>query len=112
MTSSLDNLTQINLDDLINALGIQNQSNADTHHAISFFTAQRAGLHKQMIDFDSMAGTRGLAEAARMTERLYVHDVCVFGSGPFAGFRVPCFIQSSRHDRYAGPLRRLETRRS
>ena len=33
-----------------------------------------------MIDFDLMAGIRGLAEAARITERLYVRELRVFGA--------------------------------
>jgi 1-acyl-sn-glycerol-3-phosphate acyltransferase len=79
MTSSLDSLTQINLDDLINALGIQNNP---TLTLITRFVFQGAArkFAKQMIDFDSMAGAHGLAEAARLTERLYVREVRVFGA--------------------------------
>ncbi len=47
-----------------------------------------------MIDFDSMAGTCGLAESARLTERLYVRDVRVFGAD-----RLPdsAFLALSNH---------------
>jgi len=78
MTSPIETLTQINLDDLINALGIQNNP---TLTRITRFVFQGAArkFAKQMIDFDSMAGTRGLAEAARLTEQLYVREVRVFG---------------------------------
>jgi 1-acyl-sn-glycerol-3-phosphate acyltransferase len=79
MTSFLDNLTQINLDDLINALGIQSNP---TLTRITRFVFQGAArkFARQMIDFDSMAGAHGLAEAARLTERLYVRHVRVFGA--------------------------------
>jgi 1-acyl-sn-glycerol-3-phosphate acyltransferase len=79
MTSSLDNLTQINLDDLINALGIQSNP---TLTRITRFVFQGAArkFAKQIIDFDSIAGAQGLAEAARLTERLYVRELRVFGA--------------------------------
>ena len=79
MTSPLDNLTQINLDDLINAFGIQNHRTLTRITGFVFQGAARK-FAKQMIDFDSMAGTRGLAKSARLTERLYVRDVRVFGA--------------------------------
>ncbi len=79
MTSPLETLTQINLDDLINALGIQKHP---TLTRITRFCVSRAArkFAKQMIDFDSMAGTRWFGKAARLTERLYVRDVRVFGA--------------------------------
>ncbi len=79
MTSPIETLTQINLDDLINALGIQNHPRLTRITRFLFHSAARK-FAKQMIDFDSMAGARGLAEAARLTERLYVRDVRVFGA--------------------------------
>ena len=79
MTSSLDSLTQINLDDLINALGIQNNPTL-TRITRSLFHGVARKFAKQMIDFDSMARAHGLAEAARLTERLYVREVRVFGA--------------------------------
>ena len=75
----LENLTQINLDDLINALGIQHNPPRTRITRFLFHGAARK-FAKQMIEFDSMAGMRGLAEAARLTERLYVRDVRVFGA--------------------------------
>jgi hypothetical protein len=77
--TSLDSLTQINLDDLINALGIQNNPTLTRITRFLFRSAARK-FAEQMIDFDSMAGTRGLAESARLTERLYARDVRVFGA--------------------------------
>ena len=79
MTSPIENLTQINLDDLVNAFGIQNHRTLTCITRFIFLGAARK-FAKQMIDFDSMAGTRGLAEAARLMERLYVRDVRVFGA--------------------------------
>ena len=79
MTSSLDSLTQINLDDLINALGIQNNPTLTRITRFLFRGAARK-FAKQMIDFDSMAGAHGLAEAACLTERLYARNVSVFGA--------------------------------
>ena len=79
MTSRAETLTQINLDDLIHALGIQNHRLLRRLTRFLFRRAARK-FAKQMIDFDSLAGRCGLAEAARLTERLYVHDVRVFGA--------------------------------
>jgi putative hemolysin len=79
MTSPIETLTQINLDDLINALGIQNNSTLTRITRFLFRGAARK-FAKQMIEFDSLAGTRGLAEAARLTERLYAREVRVFGA--------------------------------
>lgn len=81
MTSPLENLTQINLDDLVNALGIQNRPTLTRLTRIIFRGAARK-FAKQMIEFDSMTGAHGLADAARVTERLYVRDVRVFGADP------------------------------
>ncbi len=74
----LEELTQINLDDLVNALGVQD------HRTLRRLTRTlfRGVAHKfarQMIDFDAISGTQGLASGARRTERLYVRDVRVFG---------------------------------
>ena len=82
-----------------------------THITRFLFHGAARKFAKQMIDFDSMAGAHGLAEAARLTERLYVRDVRVFGADRLPDSRFSRFIQSSRHDRHAGPLRRPETRR-
>jgi 1-acyl-sn-glycerol-3-phosphate acyltransferase len=78
MTSPTETLTQINLDDLIDALGIQNHPML-THITRFLFRGEARKFAKQMIDFDSLAGALGLADAARRTERLYIRDVRVFG---------------------------------
>ncbi len=79
MTSPTETLTQINLDDLNNALGIQNHPML-THITRFLFRGAARKFAKQMIDFDTMAGAHGLSEAARLTERLYVREVRVFGA--------------------------------
>ena len=79
MTSSLDVLTQINLDDLVASFGWQDHrilSGALRH----LFYGLARKFARQMLDFDNAIGTRGLVEAARQTERLFVHDVRVFGA--------------------------------
>jgi len=91
--SSIENLTQINLDDLVNALGIQNHPTLTRLTRFLFHGAARK-FAKQMIDFDSMTCTDGLAKAARLTERLYARDVRVFGAD-----RLPdsAFLALSNH---------------
>jgi len=79
MTSPIEALTQINLDDLINALGFQDHPTLIRLTQSLFYGVARK-FAKQMIDFDSLAGAHGLAEAARLTERLYVREVRVFGA--------------------------------
>ena len=74
----LEDLTQINLDDLVNALGLQ------THRSLTsltrfLFHGPARKFARQMIDFDAWSGSQGLANGARRTERLYVRDVRVFG---------------------------------
>ena len=93
MTSPLETLTQINLDDLINALGIQSHRTLTRITQFLFRSAVRK-FAEQMIDFNSLAGTRGLAESARLTEQLYVRDVRVFGDD-----RLPdsAFLALSNH---------------
>lgn len=89
----LETLTQINLDDLVNAFGVQNQPTFDRAVRFVFRGAARK-FAKQMIDFDSAIAKCGLAAAARQTERLYVRDVRVFGAD-----RVPdsAFLALSNH---------------
>jgi 1-acyl-sn-glycerol-3-phosphate acyltransferase len=78
MPAAIDALTQINLDDLVNAFGVQNQPALDRAVRFVFRGAARK-FAKQMLDFDAVIARCGLADAARQTERLYVRDVRVFG---------------------------------
>ncbi len=79
MPAAIDALTQINLDDLVNAFGVQNQPTLDRAVRFVFRGAARK-FAQQMIDFDAAIAKCGLAEASRQTERLYVRDVRVFGA--------------------------------
>ncbi len=74
----LEELTQINLDDLVNAFGVQNQPMFDRAVRFVFHGAARK-FARQMIDYDATIAKCGLADASRQTERLYVRDVRVFG---------------------------------
>jgi len=74
----LEALTQINLDDLINALGIQNHRTL-TRLTRSIFRGPAHKFARQMIAFDALSGAQGLSNGARRTERLYVRDVRAFG---------------------------------
>ncbi len=79
MADALEALTQINLDDLVNAFGWQHQRWLRRLVRMLFFkTAQ--DFAQQMLDFDAAIGSRGLAEAACMTEQLYVRDVRLYGA--------------------------------
>jgi hypothetical protein len=83
----LDTLTQINLDDLVAAFGWEKHPRLSrTLRALFFRPAHK--FAKQMIDFDSAIGQRGLVDASRFTLKRFVQDVRVFGSdlipaGPF-----------------------------
>jgi len=80
-------LTQINLDDLTAALGLQNKPRvAKLARALLRQPARDFAL--QMLDFDSVTGARGLPEGARHAERLLAREVRVFGRNrlPPGGF--------------------------
>ncbi len=79
MADALAALTQINLDDLVNAFGWKDHpALAAFIRAVFFRSAQDFARH--MVNFDAAIGSRGLAEAACLTEKLYVRDVRLFGS--------------------------------
>jgi 1-acyl-sn-glycerol-3-phosphate acyltransferase len=76
---SLQSLTNINLDDLVNAFGWQNQPSLSRVVRRSFFRPARE-FARQMVEFDSLIGSRGLAEAACFSERYFVRNVRLFGA--------------------------------
>ncbi len=87
MTSPLDALTEINLDDLVNAFGWQDHRLAERLARRLFFKPAQTFAH-QMVDFDAAIGTAGMAEAACMAERFHASAVHVTGgqnlpNGPF-----------------------------
>ncbi|MBI3739319.1 MAG: glycerol acyltransferase [Chloroflexi bacterium] len=77
MPSPLDTLTQINLDDLVNAFGWQNHARLSRILRRLFLGPARL-FAQQILDFDAAIGARGLIEASRRIERLYARDVRVF----------------------------------
>jgi hypothetical protein len=87
MPTSLEALTQINLDDLVSSFGWQNQPLL-ARLLRRTFTKPARTFANQMTDFDLPVATHGLAEAARQTLRHYVRDIRIFGAdripaGPF-----------------------------
>lgn len=79
MTDSLNALTQINLDDLVASFGWQDHRILSGAARRIFFPAAKK-FTRQMLGFDNAVGSRGLAEAARQTLRLYVRGARVFGA--------------------------------
>jgi 1-acyl-sn-glycerol-3-phosphate acyltransferase len=77
MSTALDSLTQINLDDLVNAFGWQHQPILSRLVRQIFFRTAR-DFARHMLGFDAAIGARGLPEAACLTEKLYVRDVRLF----------------------------------
>ncbi len=79
MNDALQALTQINLDDLINAFGWQHQPFlARLVRRVFYKTGE--DFARQMLVFDSDIASRGLEEAACRAERLYVRDVRLYGA--------------------------------
>ena len=78
-TGALQALTTINLDDLVNAFGVDEQGIA-SRLVRRVFRGAATEFARQMLAFDAAIGSRGLAEAACLTERLYVRDVQLYGA--------------------------------
>jgi 1-acyl-sn-glycerol-3-phosphate acyltransferase len=87
MPSSSDTLTKINLDDLVTSFGWQDRPFLARLLRRLFIQPART-FAAQMVGFDLAVGERGLAEAARRTQRHYVRSVRVHGADriPEAGF--------------------------
>jgi 1-acyl-sn-glycerol-3-phosphate acyltransferase len=79
MSSALETLTQINLDDLVNAFGWQRYPLLSAA-VRGIFHETAHDFARQMLAFDDAIGRRGLVEAACLAEQLYVRDVRVFGA--------------------------------
>ena len=87
MTSNLDKLTQINLDDLVASFGWQDHPVLAGILRRAFLSPPQAFAH-QMVEFDSAIPTYGLVEASRRSIRHFVDDIYIFGreripAGPF-----------------------------
>ncbi|HSL28420.1 MAG TPA: hypothetical protein VK900_04410 [Anaerolineales bacterium] len=87
MTSNLDRLTQINLDDLVASFGWQDHPVLAGLLRRAFLSPPQAFAH-QMVEFDSSIPAYGLVEASRRSIRHFVDDIYIFGreripTGPF-----------------------------
>jgi len=79
MYDSLSQLTEINLDDLVNSIGWQD--NPTLSKAMRRTFHRPAGkFARQMLAFDQMVGETGLAAASQTMLKGYVKDVRVYGS--------------------------------
>ncbi len=79
MSSQLDTLTQINLDDLVSSFGWQENPLLEALVRRGFVSPARK-FARQMVDFDNLVGQTSLAEASRtIMQRLYVRDIRVHG---------------------------------
>lgn len=76
--STIDTLTQINLDDLVSSFGWQNQPYLARPLRRVFIKPAQTFAH-QIAEFDSALSIHGLVEASRLTLRHYVRDIRIFG---------------------------------
>lgn len=92
-TSSIDRLTQINLDDLISSFGWQDRPFLAGLLRRTLIAPPQT-FARQMVDFDSAICRQGLVEASRRTARQFVDDIRVFGRD-----RIPktAFLALSNH---------------
>lgn len=84
MTSNLELLTQINLDDLVSSFGWQDRP-IPARLLRSLFLNPAQTFAKIMVDFDAAVGSHDLTEASRLTQRHFARDVRVFGPDPSTG---------------------------
>jgi hypothetical protein len=87
MTSNVETLTQINLDDLISSFGWQNRPFLARLLRRTLVAPPQTFAH-QMVEFDCAIPAHGLVQASRFAIRNYVDDIRVFGRDriPGAGF--------------------------
>ena len=79
MTSNLDLLTQINLDDLVSSFGWMDRPLlARILRGLFLRPARTFAAH--MVEFDNAVGARGLADASRLTLQNYIRSLRVFGA--------------------------------
>ena len=80
MSSQLDTLTQINLDDLVSSFGWENYP-LPASILRKIFSAPARKFAGQMVEYDNCVGEWGLSEGSRQIMRTnYVRDVRVHGS--------------------------------
>ncbi len=93
MTSNLDTLTEINLDDLVSSFGWQNSPLLS--RLLRFFFRNPARTFAQhMVEYDDIVGTHGIVEGAWNLSRRYVKDIRIIGAD-----RIPesAFLALSNH---------------
>src|SRR5512138_1308514 len=79
MTSPLDALTQINLDDLVASFGWQDQPLLAAVLRKLFMGPSRK-FARQVVGYDDLVGRVGLSDAScRFLQRHYIHDLRVHG---------------------------------
>ena len=82
----LNELSRINLDDLVSSFGWEGRLLLAGMLRVMFALPARK-FARQMLDFDDAVGRVGLVEAARQTQRLYVRNLRLFSqplpAGPF-----------------------------
>src|SRR5215510_1394123 len=93
MSSNIDALTQINLDDLVSSFGWENQPLLAYPLRKLFAKPARTFAH-QMAEFDKAIGVDGLVNASRLTLRHYVCDIRVFGANQLP---TSAFLALSNH---------------
>jgi 1-acyl-sn-glycerol-3-phosphate acyltransferase len=76
--TSLDLLTQINLDDLVSSFGWTDRPLLARLLRRLFYNPART-FAGQMVDFDNAVGERGLPDGSRVLLRHYVREVRVYG---------------------------------
>lgn len=78
MPDSVSRLTDINLDDLVNSIGWQDSPRlANLLRTFSRPAARK--FARQMLEFDTQTGEKGLATASRFMLKKFVKDVRVYG---------------------------------
>jgi 1-acyl-sn-glycerol-3-phosphate acyltransferase len=93
MTSNLETLTEINLDDLVSSFGWQNSPFLS--RLLRFFFRNPARTFAQhMVEYDDIVGAHGIVEGAWNLSRRYVKDIRIIGAD-----RIPesAFLALSNH---------------
>ena len=93
MSSNLETLTQINLDDLVTSFGWQGRPLL-SRFLRTLFRKPAKTFAEYMVEFDNAIGTHGLTEASRLTQKHFVRDVRVFGLDRLP---VSAFLALSNH---------------
>ena len=93
MTSNLETLTQINLDDLVSSFGWQD-SPLLSRLLRYFFRKPAHTFAKHVVEYDDIVGAHGIVEGGWNLSRRYVQDIRIIGAD-----RIPesAFLALSNH---------------